>query len=60
MTDKRIKEPCPFCGTPAKEIIIDDTSCANLKRIYCPKCNVQFGWSTSKQELINKWNCRFR
>lgn len=59
MTDKRIKEPCPFCGNPAENIqIITYRDGAN--RIECPKCNVTFAGFYSKQKLIDKWNERYR
>ena len=59
MTDKRIKEPCPFCGTPAKDIQIVNHG-RGYNKIHCPKCKVTFDGVYGKQELINKWNGRYR
>ena len=59
MTDKRIKEMCPICGTPANEIQITTIS-KGLNKIECPKCHLTFNWYCGKQELIDKWNCRYR
>lgn len=59
MTDKRIKEGCPICGTPANEIQITTIS-KGLNKIECPKCHLTFNWYCGKQELIDKWNCRYR
>lgn len=58
MTDKRIKEPCPFCGLPAKEIQIH-TFRAGVNRIICPNCKATFDYLCGKQELIDKWNKRY-
>ena len=59
MTDKRIKEPCPFCGHPAKDIQIK-TYQTGFNKIYCPECHVTFEGLDSKQAVIDKWNRRFR
>ena len=59
MTDKRIKEPCPFCGTPAIAIQIV-TFRQGVNKIRCPHCHVTFEGGWSKQEVIDKWNCRYR
>ena len=59
MTDKRIKEGCPMCGTPANEIQII-TFTKGLNKIECPKCNLTFNFVGGKQELIDKWNCRYK
>lgn len=57
MTDKRIKEPCPMCKTPANEIqIITITKAMN--KIRCPKCGLTFDWLGGKQRLIDAWNYR--
>ena len=55
MTDKRIKFGCPFCCTDKKEIQMK--TYGNLVRVECPLCGALFQGS-SKQEVINKWNCR--
>ena len=55
MTDKRIKEGCPFCGEKKENIQI--TTLGNLNRLYCPKCECEFR-DTNKQKLIDRWNCR--
>lgn len=59
MTDKRIKEPCPFCGNSAKDIQIK-TYQDGASKIYCPKCYATFEGVDSKRVLIDKWNYRFR
>lgn len=59
MTDKRIQEPCPFCGTPAKEIQIREIQ-KGMSKIYCPKCRATFEGYGNKIEMISKWNLRFR
>ena len=59
MTDKRIKEPCPFCGCKAEEIQIK-TYKDGYNKIYCPDCHVTFEGLSSKQSIIDKWNCRYR
>ena len=58
MTDKRIKEPCPFCGTKAEEIQIQTLN--SMNRVYCPKCRATFDYWSSKQSAIDNWNCRYR
>ena len=59
MTDKRIKESCPFCGTKSSDIQIKHYQ-DGLNKIYCPNCHATFEGFYSKQEAINKWNMRFR
>lgn len=59
MTDKRIKEGCPICGTPANEIQIT-TITKGLNKIECPNCRLTFDYHCGKQELIDRWNCRYR
>ena len=59
MTDKRIKEPCPFCGTKAEDIQIKHYN-DGLNKIVCPNCNVTFEGFDSKLSVIDKWNCRWR
>lgn len=59
MTDKRIKEPCPFCGCEAKNIEIT-TYRDGYSKISCPNCRITFDGFDSKQNLINKWNMRYR
>jgi endogenous inhibitor of DNA gyrase (YacG/DUF329 family) len=59
MTDKRIKEPCPICGTPANQIQIA-TIAKGLNKIKCPNCQLTFDHVCGKQELIDRWNCRYR
>ena len=55
MIDKRIKLDCPFCGHKKEDIQIKVMG--QYHEIYCPKCEVKFT-GTSKEEIINKWNCR--
>lgn len=53
MTDKRIKEPCPICKTPATEIqIVPVTKCMN--KIKCPKCGLTFDWLGGKAETYRR------
>ena len=59
MTDKRIKEPCPFCGTKAEDIQIKHYN-DGYNKIYCPNCRVTFEGMDSKVAIINKWNSRYR
>ena len=59
MIDKRIKEPCPFCGHPAHAIQIK-TYGNGKNKILCPECRATFDLLGSKQMSIDKWNCRFR
>lgn len=58
MTDKRIKEGCPFCGVSACNIQITMYQ-KQIGKIYCPDCGVKFEGQYGKQTLINKWNNRF-
>ena len=55
--DKRIKEPCPFCGEKADRIQIR-TLQAGQNKIYCPRCLASFDFWGNKQEVIDKWNGR--
>ena len=59
MTDRRIKEPCPFCWTSEKEIQII-TYIEGVNIIRCPNCGVTFEGFWSKQEIIDRWNGRYR
>ena len=59
MTDKRIKEPCPFCGTKSNDIQIKHFK-DGFNKIYCPNCRVTFEGVYSKQEVIDMWNRRYR
>lgn len=56
MTDKRIKLDCPFCGEKKNNIQII-TYNKTYHELRCPKCKCTFT-GTSKQELIDRWNCR--
>ena len=56
MIDKRIKLDCPFCGNK-KENIQLITYSKTYHKLHCPKCECTFT-GTSKQELIDRWNCR--
>lgn len=59
MSDRRIIEPCPFCGAKGKEIqlvVFED----GMSKIRCPRCKVTFEGMWSRQEIINKWNERYR
>lgn len=57
MADKRIKEPCPFCGTKAENIQIKHYQ-DGLNKIYCPNCRATFECVDSKETVISKWNNR--
>ena len=57
LIDKRIKMDCPFCGRKKEDIQIITYS-KNYHELRCPKCKCTF-IGTSKQELIDRWNCRF-
>ena len=60
MTDKRIIMDCPFCHTPNDQIQLNTYGLIkkpNYVILKCPNCGCEFHGS-SKQELINKWNCR--
>ena len=59
MTDRRIKEPCPFCGTKAEDIQIIHYK-DGINKIKCPNCNVTFDGFYGKQEVIDMWNRRYR
>ena len=58
MTDKRIKEPCPFCGEKAENIQIKHFK-DGWNKIYCPTCCVTFEGVENKQTVIDKWNNRY-
>ena len=61
MNDKRIKEPCPFCGTKAEEIQIKTIPFSKgYNKVYCPMCKATFEEFSSKQEAIDKWNRRYK
>ena len=57
MTDKRIKMDCPFCGQKKENIQINSYN-KTWHELHCPKCRCTFT-GTAKQELIDRWNCRF-
>lgn len=59
MNDRRIKEDCPFCGCLAKEIQLKELS-KGLNCIECPSCKATFNYYCGKQEIIDKWNSRYR
>lgn len=62
MTDKRIKEDCPFCGHDKSDIQIVDygkSSKGYFVEIRCPECGVKFS-GYGKQNMIDKWNRRYR
>ena len=56
MTDKRIKMDCPFCGCKKEDIQLIPYS-KSYYELRCSKCGCTFKGS-SKQELIDRWNCR--
>jgi hypothetical protein len=57
MTDKRIVMDCPFCHTEPNQIQINQYGASKYTVLRCPNCGCEFT-GQSKQELINKWNCR--
>lgn len=59
MTDKRIKEPCPFCGEKAENIRVHTLGSGN-NRVICPTCRATFDSWESKQDAIDRWNRRWR
>ena len=62
MTDKRIKEDCPFCGHDKSDIhlyLIGHNNKGNYVEIGCPECGVKFS-GYGKQNMIDKWNRRYR
>ena len=59
MNDKRVKEPCPFCGNPAENIQIKRYT-NGYNKIMCPECYATFEGFYNRQEVIDKWNRRFR
>ena len=56
MTDKRIRMDCPFCHSKSEQIQVK-TVAKGLIRLTCPGCGCTFQGS-SRQEVIDKWNCR--
>ena len=59
MTDKRIKEPCLFCGEKAENIRVHTLGNGN-NRVICPTCRATFDSWESKQDAIDRWNRRWR
>ena len=58
MTDKRIKQDCPFCHEAADKIQVSVTKGkVAYGHIFCPHCGCMFV-GKSKQELIDRWNMR--
>lgn len=57
MTDKRIRMDCPFCHTDKRQIQVKEISKGLITILSCPGCGCLFQGKT-KQEVINKWNCR--
>jgi Lar family restriction alleviation protein len=55
-------KPCPFCGTNAAVIIVQDEPIgpmpSNRHYIGCDTCGVWFDSERSTQNLIKKWNTR--
>lgn len=56
MTDRQIKEPCPFCGETAENIQIRNFRDSYI--IYCPKCCTSFDFTATKETTIKRWNIR--
>ena len=46
-------QPCPFCGS--KAILVEDKE---QYKIYCTKCDCQYGWCEHKEDAIRGWNRR--
>lgn len=62
MTDKRIKEDCPFCGHDKSDIqlyLIGHDIDGYLVEVSCPECGVKI-IGCGKQNTIDKWNRRYR
>lgn len=63
MTDKRIKEDCPFCGMNKTQIQVivhfKDKDKGKYVTVSCPKCGCEFkGYGI--MNIIAKWNTRYR
>ena len=52
-------EPCPFCGSEAKVIMINDAGNYN---VHCTKCPADMGrqWFWKQKDAINAWNKRIK
>lgn len=57
MTDKRIKEPCPFCGCKPTKITVK-THQGGMTRVQCPICHATFEGLGDKRIMIDRWNNR--
>lgn len=49
---ERLK-PCPFCGGEAT--LVEDKK---QYKIFCTKCDCQYGWCEDKDDTIHGWNRR--
>ena len=59
MLDKRIKMDCPFCHSPSHSIQIKTYGRNKENHIVILQCKCGCTFTgTSKQEVIDKWNCR--
>lgn len=63
MTDKRIKENYPFCGTDRTQSqvieVFKHKDKGKYVKVYCPKCNCEFqGYGI--MNIITKWNTRYK
>ena len=56
MTDKRIKEPCPFCGEKAENIELNYH--IEQWEFVCPTCGAIVTFNTWKDKSIEKYNQR--
>lgn len=44
---------CPFCGS--KAILVEDKE---QYKIFCTKCDAQYGWCEYKDDALHGWNRR--
>lgn len=63
MTDKRIKEDCPFCGIDKSQIQVIVPFVDKIRGKYtivsCPNCHCEFkGYGV--MNIIDKWNTCYR
>jgi hypothetical protein len=62
MTDKRIKEDCPFCYHDKSDIqvyLLAKCKEGNYVEVSCPEYGAKFV-GFGKQNMIDKWNRRYR
>lgn len=63
----KTKEPCPFCGSKVL-VHVHDFSIAMIgggaiRKSYilkCPKCRTQYAMEGELNEVMDKWNTRYK